>query len=109
MGRIHSFTESWMIRLCYVPLGSVNMSSREQTSVLEKRSLSGKSATPSSRVEVSAKAMPTFFVFVLSPSAAGEEATLIAITIGAESRSELTNSRSSTAKRFPGEAWANGD
>jgi len=47
--------------------------------------------------------MPTALVFVLS-GPIDEEATLIAITIGAESRSELTKSRSSTACRFPGEA-----
>lgn len=71
--------------------------------MLEKRSLSTKSATPSSRTLVSANAIPTALVFVLS-GPTDEEVTLIAITIGAESRSELTKSRSSTACRFPGEA-----
>ena len=77
---------------------------KSHTSVLEKRSLSTKSATPNSRMLVSANAMPTALVFALSPGDT-DEVTLIAITIGADRRSELTKSRSSTACKFPGEAF----
>ena len=68
-----------------------------RTSVFEKRSLSTKSATPSSRMLVSANAIPTALVFALSPRPAAEEVILMAMTIGAERRSEFTNRRSSTA------------
>jgi hypothetical protein len=53
---------------------------------------------------VSAKAIPTCLHFVLELASAAELATLMAMTIGAESKSELTK-RSSTACRFPGEAY----
>jgi hypothetical protein len=49
--------------------------------------------------------MPTALVLVLSPGPTDDEVTLIAITIGAESRSELTKRKSSTACRFPGDAF----
>lgn len=76
------------------------------TSVLENRSLSGKSATPSSRALVSANAIPTVFVFAFAgkPDAPAEEAILIDITIGADVMSELEKSKSSTACKLPGEA-----
>lgn len=68
------------------------------TSVLENKSLSTKSATPSSLVLVSAKAIPTFLVLAfVAPGAAGAEPIAMAMTIGADSKSELTKSRSSTA------------
>lgn len=77
------------------------------TSVLEKISLSMKSATPSSRTLVSANATPTALWLDFTPVAeTGTFANWIAITTGAERISELTNSKSSTAWRFPGEAWS---
>ena len=54
---------------------------------------------------MSAKAMPTDLVFVLSPAEMDVEAVLIAMTMGADKRSELTKRRSSTAWRFPGDAF----
>ena len=73
--------------------------------MLEKRSLSTKSATPSSRVLLSAYATPTAFVLTaVLPGAAGVLAILMAMTIGAETMSVFTNKRSSTADRLPGEA-----
>ena len=84
----------------------LHMTRRFRTSVLENISLSTKSATPSSRVLLSAKATPMAFVLTaLLPGAAGVLATLIAITIGADTMSVLTKRRSSTADRFPGDAW----
>lgn len=57
------------------------------------------------RTDVSANATPIVFVFKVDPGPrAGEVPILTAITMGAESKSELTKSRSSTAWRFPGEA-----
>ena len=89
VGMIASFTESWMMRL----------------SVFENKSLSTKSATPSSRMVVSANAMPTVFSFWdLEEVEVGEEAILMAITIGAVRRSVEAKRRSSTAWRLPGEA-----
>jgi hypothetical protein len=55
-------------------------------------------------VLVSAKATPTFLFFVLSPGVSDEVVILMAITIGAERRSEFTKRRSSTACKFPGDA-----
>lgn len=75
-------------------------------SVFENKSLSTNSATPNSRVFVSANATPTVrdFSFEEPASAFEEDAILIAITTGAETRSTLTKRRSSTAWRFPGDA-----
>ena len=75
-----------------------------RTSVLENKSLSTKSATPSSRTLVSANATPTALDFALEPRPDGEFATLIAMTTGADRISESLNRRSSTVCRFPGEA-----
>lgn len=74
------------------------------TSVLENESLSAKSATPSSRVLVSAKATPTVFVLTEEPAPPAEDAILIAITMGADVISVLPNKNSSTACKFPGDA-----
>ena len=79
-----------------------------RTSVLENNSLSTKSATPSSRMLVSAKATPTVFVLAFegAPAVAGEEATRMAMTTGADMISMFPKSISSTSCRFPGEAYA---
>lgn len=78
--------------------------------MLAKRSLSTKSATPNSRVLVSAKAMPTpvDFAWAVAPGTEVVVASLMAITIGAEDSSAFTNNRSSTAWRFPGDACEGG-
>lgn len=75
--------------------------------MFENKSLSTKSATPSSRILVSAKATPTVFVRALAgaPGAAGEDVTLIAITTGAEVMSAFPKSISSTSCKFPGDAY----
>ncbi len=76
------------------------------TSVFEKISLSTKSATPSSRVLLSAYAIPIVLVFAaLFPAVTGALAILMAMTMGAETISVFTKSRSSTADKFPGEAY----
>ena len=74
--------------------------------MLAKRSLSTKSATPSSRVLVSAKAIPTpvDLACAVAPGTEVVVASLMAITMGAEDNSVFTNNRSSTACRFPGDA-----
>ena len=75
--------------------------------MLAKRSLSTKSATPSSRVLVSAKAIPTpvDLACAVAPGTEVVVASLMAITMGAEDNSVFTNNRSSTACRFPGDAY----
>ena len=75
--------------------------------MLANRSLSTKSATPNSRVLVSANAIPTpvDFACAVAPGTEVVVASLMAITIGAEDSSVFTNSRSSTAWRFPGDAY----
>lgn len=76
-----------------------------RTSVLENISLSTKSATPSSRVLLSAYAIPTVLVLAaLLPAVTGALVILIAMTMGAETISVFTKSRSSTADKLPGEA-----
>jgi len=65
-----------------------------RTSRFEKRSLSMKSATPSSLALVSANAIPTNLVLALLVP---EEDILRAKTIGGDVTSELTKRRSSTA------------
>ena len=74
--------------------------------MLANRSLSTKSATPNSRVLVSAKATPTpvDLAWAVAPGTEVVVASLIAITIGADDNSVFTNNRSSTAWRFPGDA-----
>ena len=75
--------------------------------MLANRSLSTKSATPNSRVLVSAKATPTpvDFAWAVAPGTEVVVASLMAITIGADDNSVFTNNRSSTAWRFPGDAY----
>ena len=74
--------------------------------MLEKASLSTKSATPNCRKLVSANAIPTVFVFALlaEPGTVGVVASLTAMMTGGDSISLFTKSRSSTAWRFPGDA-----
>ena len=64
-----------------------------------------KSATPNKRLVVSAKATPTDFNLAGEASVTGTVANFIAITIGEDVISELLKRRSSTACRFPGEAY----
>lgn len=84
-------------RLWKMTMRQSSSATRRRTSVLEKRSLSTNSATPISRFEASAKATPTILVSPLPDS-------LTAMTIGAVDMSSLTNSRSSTSCRLPGDA-----
>jgi hypothetical protein len=62
-----------------------------------------KSETPNSLTLVSAKATPTNLDLALSVTE--DDDILTARTIGADVTSELTKRRSSTAWRFPGDAF----
>jgi hypothetical protein len=75
--------------------------------MLEKESLSTKSATPNCRKLVSANAIPTVFVFALAvePGTVGVVANFTAMMTGGDRISLFTKRRSSTAWRFPGDAF----
>lgn len=69
-----------------------------------------KSATAISLLVVSAKAAPTDLSFAeVDGTSMGAVANLIAIIMGAEMKSELAKRRSSTACKFPGDAYKLGD
>lgn len=103
VGITASRTESWITRDYALSALSQAGVPKARTSRFEKRSLSTKSATPSSRRLLSAKAMPTALTFVDAP--AGALASLTAMTMGEVKRSEFENRMSSTAWRFPGDAY----